>query len=157
MQSAHTKLSTWWQAQGDHSLAAKPQEETVREIEQRYGVELPEDFRTYLLQSAPQDFFVDAQNMEWWAPGKIKNIPDEYEHPLRNSVIAARARFCLFFADFFIWAHAYAICCDRSEYRGKIAIIGGHDRFVSTNFTEFVDTYITDPASIEIASTRKSS
>jgi hypothetical protein len=149
MQMAHAALSAWWQASGKLPLAANPGNEAISAIEQRYEIKLPEDFRTYLLLCAPKEFFCDAGNTDWWSPERLKNIPDEYAHPITNSKIAANARSYIFFADYLIWSHAWAICCDDGEDRGRVALIGGlPDHFVANSFTEFVGAYTTNPSSV---------
>jgi hypothetical protein len=77
-------------------------------LAQRYGVRLPDDFRDYLVHSGPaNDFGFDQNFTTWWSPARIRNIVEEYEHPIRNEVIATDAAKYLFFADHAIWCWAW--------------------------------------------------
>jgi hypothetical protein len=146
MNAAHTALSHWWRTTGFAPAAARPGEDAVREIERRYGVALPDDFRTYLLECAPQQDFWDEEDAIWWSPARLRNLPEEYPYPIRNARIAEKAACYIFFADYFIWSWAWAICCDSGADRGKVAVFSSEDRFVAHSFTEFVETYVTDPS-----------
>lgn len=122
-------------------------EDAVRGLEQRYGISLPNDFRSHLLKlEADGDGGYWVENVDWWPIDRVRNIPEEYEHPVRNPQIAERATSYLFFADYAIWCWAWAICCDDSEDRGKVAIVGGApDRIVATSFSEFRELGRRDP------------
>lgn len=149
METAHAVLTGWWRATGDEPPIANVGEATVQEIERRYGLTLPEDFRLYLLHAAPSDDFWDNGDAIWWSPERLKNIPEEYEHPIDDPRIAQKAQTYLFFADYMIWSWAWAICCEEGEDRGKVALIGGApDRIVASSFTEFVKAYIADPLAV---------
>ena len=76
MDTAHTVLSGWWWATGDEPRLANVGETTIQDIERRYGVTLPEDFRLYLLHAAPSDDFWDNGDAIWWSPERLKNIPE---------------------------------------------------------------------------------
>jgi hypothetical protein len=145
----HAALSAWWRATGHAPAPAFQAEHSVRALESRYGVALPEDFRTYLTSAAPAEDFGDDHDVTWWSPGRVRNIPDEYEHPIGDPAIAREADACLFFADFLLWASAWAICCSEGANRGKVALIdGASDRFVAESFSRFVELYLKDPASV---------
>jgi len=149
MAEACSLLSNWWRETGEMPPAAETGEATARKIEQRYGITLPDDFRAYVARTAPNEDFWDDGDGIWWNPARIKNIPEEYEHPLTNPDIAQRAGSYLFFADFMIWCWAWAICCDDSADRGKVAVItGAGDRIVANTFTDFVKAYIADSLSV---------
>ena len=110
---------------------------------------LPEDFRAYLLESAPREDFWDDGDAIWWNPERINNIPDEYDSEVSDPAIAASAVNCLFFADYMIWCRAWAICCSEGEDRGKVAVVGGSsDRWVADSFTGFIESYVRDPLSV---------
>jgi hypothetical protein len=148
MEAAHTILLNHWRSAGDEPALAGGGESIARGIEQRYAVALPHDFRAYLLHAAPRDDFYDNDDVTWWPPSRIKNIPDEYAVPINDRRLAAQAPTCLFFADYFIWASAWVICCGEGGDRGKVALIGASDRIVAGSFTEFVRAYVTDPLSV---------
>src|SRR5689334_13209571 len=122
MADAGKILSDWWRATGGAPEIAAGGGATVQEIEKRYGVMLPDDFRAYVAGVAPNEDFWDVEEGIWWSPDRIKSIPDEYDHWVTDMAIAEKAGSYLFFADFMIWAWAWAICCDDSEDRGKVAV-----------------------------------
>src|SRR5688572_24926867 len=117
MTEAGKIISDWWHATGDVPRAAEAGEVAVQEIEQRYKVALPDDFRVYVASVAPKDDFWDAEGGIWWSPMRIKNIPDEYKHSVADAAIGDKAGSYLFFADWLIWCWAWAICCDESADR----------------------------------------
>lgn len=68
-----------------------------------------------------------------------------------DAVIAAEAHSYLFFADYSIWCWAWAICCGDGPNRGKVALVGGApDRIVADSFSDFVERYLRDPASVGV-------
>jgi hypothetical protein len=118
----------------------------VEVLERRYSVRLPDDFKAYLLAQAPAQESWDDWAFGWWPVHRIRNIPDEYEHPVDNAAIAAEAPDYLFFADYMIWCWAWAICCSEGINRGKVAVIGApRDHFVATSFSDFMSRYARDP------------
>jgi len=146
MKVAHEALSDWWRATNHHSKPAEDAEATARRLEETYGCALPDDFRAYIIRTAPTDDLWDAGDATWWPAVRIKSIPDEYEGPVGDPVIAAQASTYLVFADYMIWCWAWAICCADGDNRGKVAIIGGSpDRIVADSFSEFVDHYVNAP------------
>jgi hypothetical protein len=122
----------------------------VAALETKYCVRIPEEFREYLLKCCPnQNFGLDDSMTAWWSVGRIRNIPDEYNHAIAHPFIQAHADTFLFFADFLIWAPAWAIACGDDENRGRVAAIGGgEDRFVADSFGEFVDRFIGDVSTL---------
>ena len=149
MTKAQVTLADWWRATGELPEPADFGEVAARELEQRYNVVLPDDFRAYVATTAPKEDFWDDENGTWWAPNRIKNIPEEYESAIPEPAIAAKAGTYLFFADHLIWCWAWAVCCDDSADRGKVAVItGADDRIVANTFTEFVTAYTADSLSV---------
>jgi hypothetical protein len=121
----------------------------IRKVERGYGLSLPDDFRLYLLHASQLDQAWDDELVIWWPIERLRNVPEEYEHPVAEQRVASSAAEWLFFADFSLWAWAWAICCGKSEDRGRIALIGGSpDRIVADSFTEFVDRHLSDPDSL---------
>jgi hypothetical protein len=139
------RLFSWLRSHGGGQRAADA-EAGVRALECRYRIRLPDDFRRYLLQVAPDEDVTDDELTTWWALGRIRNIPDEYEGEISNLVIAAGAGEYLFFADYIFWCWAWAVCCSEGPNRGKVAFIGGPNDFVADSFAEFVERYLHDPA-----------
>jgi hypothetical protein len=116
----------------------------ARELEERYAITLPEDFRDYLIARAPESDWMDRYGFTWWAPEQIKNLPDECgpRNPgaAVNPEIEAEAQQYLVFADFLIWCYAYAICCSSGPNRGKVALVGSDPNvFVARSFSRFVE------------------
>lgn len=149
MDAAHMILSSRWKATGDEPAKASPGDTAIQEIERRYHVTLPKDFRSYLLEIAPRDHFTDDEMVTWWSPSKIKNIPDKISSRICNPVVAAEAEAYLFFADFLIWSSAWAICCcDGLDYGKVVSVDGVNDHFVATSFTAFAKAYVAEPFSM---------
>jgi len=147
---AGERLRAWWNAT-DAGVKTRPASEAkVAALEQRYHLTLPDDFRRYLLTACPEgENEWDTENTIWWPLHRIRNVPEEYEHPIQDERIAAAADKYLFFADYMIWCWAWAICCADGPDRGRVALIGGlPDRIVADNFDEFVDRYIRNWASV---------
>src|SRR3954463_12154981 len=111
MMAAHEALLRWWQRTPQQVTKPADAEQSVAALEARYGVTLPDDFRSYLLHAAPAEDLWDDGDINWWSLGRIKNIPDEYQHELGNGEIAAESGKYLFFADLLFWCWAWAICC----------------------------------------------
>lgn len=145
---AHAVLAGFWAQDGDLPAPYGEAEAALCDLEQRYGVVLPEDFRAYLLTIAPAEDHWDQEDGIWWSPKRIRNIPQEYAHPLENPAIAARAERCLFFIDHLAWCWAWAICCEQGADYGKVAVIGDKERWVAGSFSDFVRTYACDPLSL---------
>lgn len=145
---AHLVLASFWGRRGDHPAPCPKAERAVRDLEQRYDIVLPEDFRVYLLTTAPAEDYWDDSDGIWGAPENIRSIAEEYVHAVREPRIAARATGCLFFADYCAWFWAWAICCEPGPDYGKIALIGGEDRWVADSFSDFVRSYTRDPMSV---------
>jgi len=121
----------------------------VRELELRYAVTLPADFKDYLLNSCPAEDACDVETTTWWAVGSMKTVPEDYSFNVNHPAIALHANKCLLFADYCIWCWAWAITCTDDEDRGKVALIGGApDRFVADSFSDFVQRYIGDVRSV---------
>ena len=147
----HVKLAEWWSATSSGIAVKNNDPASIAKLEERYGVSLPTEFRTYLWCGCPQnDPSWDNELTNWWPIYRIRNVTDEYSSLIRLSAINDAPDKFIFFADYSIWAWAWAICCDEGEHRGKVAVIGGGDRFVASSFDEFVDRYIADPAGVAL-------
>lgn len=140
----YERLQQFWKLSDAQIAASGVSEMEVQGLEQRYGIRLPDDFREYMLHACPRiDGDGDDDATTWWHLDRIKNIPDEYDHRIGNDVIARDAAKYIFFSDYAIWCMAWAICCDESENRGRIALVGP-DRFAADSFAQFVDMYVED-------------
>jgi hypothetical protein len=136
------RLQAHWLDTGANVQTTTLTDATVAELERNYDVRLPKDFREYLLQSCPSNENWDQEGTFWWPFDRIKNIPEEYAHEIKNDRVARDAAKYLFFADYMIWCWAWAIACGDNEDRGRIVVVGGSDNFVADSFGQFVDRYI---------------
>ena len=145
---AHIKLREWWARTGADVTTWPAPDAAIVPITQRYDLTLPEDFHRYLAMGSPVAENWDDQMGNWWPVGRIKNMPDEYKHAL-PSFIPNHGRKFLFFLDYCIWCWAWAISCEEGPTFGKVVLINGTNAaFVADTFSEFVDRYITDWASV---------
>ena len=146
---SHAALADWWRRTSGLPASCVDAHSTIVDLERRYGVKLPQDFKQYLLTLAPAEDLWEDTDATWWSLDRIKNIPDEYKHPIHEPEIAAEANTYLFFADFLLWSSAWAICCSDGKNRGKIAIItGATDRFLADSFSQFIERYLHDSTSV---------
>jgi hypothetical protein len=91
----------------------------------------------------------DQEMGNWWPLSRIKNIPDEYEHALPDFIPFRGGLKYLFFLDHCVWCWAWAISCADDDTHGKVAVIGHpNERYVADSFTEFVERYTRDWASV---------
>lgn len=141
----HERLLQLWRTDADFQRDDKPAQVAVTELEARYGVSLPPDFRAHLEHVAPTEAFFDDNAVNWWPVNDIKNIPDEYPHEIKNPEVAGNAGKYLFFADYLIWLWAWAICCDPNDANfGRIVRIDGQDDFFSDDFEQFLELAVND-------------
>jgi hypothetical protein len=146
---AYKTLQKWWSDTSVKVEVGPTPAERISKLEQKYKLRLPDDFRTFLLKACPMEEFFDAENSTWWEFDRIRSIPDEYQHIVRNQIIGPHSHKYLFFADHSIWCWAWAISCTEDADFGKVAIIGGNpDHFVANSFSDFVDAYTSDFKSV---------
>jgi len=140
------RLLAWLKLQARTPTELLTAEQSVRALERRYALTLPDDFRAYLLHVAPKDQEEwDDENVLWWPAERIKNVPDEYACGLAKPFVSWENS-TLFFMDYAIWCWAWAICCSDDEHRGKVLVVGMEcDKVVANSFSEFVDMYLRDP------------
>jgi hypothetical protein len=140
----HRTLQAWWSQTGAEIVTQVTPQNDIAALEARYRITLPDDFRAYLEKGVPKEENWDEQDGNWWPMSRIKNIPDEYEHPI-SGPIASNAAKHLIFLDYSIWSWAWAISCADDETRGKVALIGASpDGYVADTFKEFVERYTSD-------------
>jgi hypothetical protein len=99
----YEKLQRYWRDTKAGISTVQLNAESVADLEKRYDIRLPGDFRDYLLQSCPKDGSAYDYEMTWWELDRLKNIPDEYPHAITVPAIAENAAKYLFFADYSIW------------------------------------------------------
>jgi hypothetical protein len=138
-------LQQWWKETRAGIKTETIPDQFIAELENRYSLILPDDFRDYLRFSSPAGDTWDARMCTWWDFKRIKNIPDEYSYE-PGPAVAGEAHKYLFFADYSIWCWAWAISCAEGESRGRVAFIGGsaYDKIVASSFSDFVRKYISD-------------
>lgn len=95
---ARLKLQEWWKRTGAGIVTKEVDERRIIELELRYQLVLPNDFRQFLRHSSPVGVAMDNHTVTWWNLQRIRNIPDEYAHELAP-IIAEQAKKYLFFAD----------------------------------------------------------
>lgn len=141
--TAHETLRAYWTTEGFDFATVGVSEAELAALETRYGIRLPEEFRAYLMNICPADDSADeGLCTSWWPLARIRNIPEEYEWEVTDSAIAAEASTSLFFADYSIWASAWAICCGAGPNYGRIVSICGADKFVASGFRDFVERHV---------------
>ena len=148
----YEQLWEYWREHDEVAPPANPGARGVENLERRYGISLPADFREYLLHACPaaEWFETDSFN-SWWEFGRIKNLPEEYQYDLKNPEVASEASAFIFFLDHAAWCWAWAIHCGEGPNRGRIACIdGGKDGFVADSFASFMTQYITDPYQLRL-------
>jgi hypothetical protein len=136
------RLLGWW---GTASPGVSDTE--LNELERRYAVRLPDDFRSYLKAAMPAGNEWDSEGTRWWPLRDIKSIRDECSSESGYEA-AADDEQQLIFADYLIWCHAWAVDCSNGADRGKILIVSDASRYVADSFDEFLDRYIRDDSSI---------
>ncbi len=145
-------LSAHWAANNRGTYIHRDTSTDVEALEERYSLQLPKDFRTYLLHAAPSATFMDDIGTQWWAANAIKSISDECPDGAPgqiNPVIEREKDAYLVFSDYLLWCYAWAICCSNGPNRGKVALIGGlPDTFVADSFRDFLLLELTDDFAI---------
>ena len=79
MTAAHVTLQTYWQEARGNPARHVQSEIACQDIERRYQIRLPDDFRAYLIEAAPKTDYWDREDVIWWSPDRIKNVLAEYE------------------------------------------------------------------------------
>jgi len=138
MSEPRTLLQEYWNRSSFGITSSPAPEKDIKILEQKYNLQLPEDFRRYLRFSNPEPNNMDKDANYWWPLSELKNIPDEYARVVPNQEIAVDASCYIFFADHLVWSWAWAICCQPGRNYGKIAQIGTGNDLVANSFSEFV-------------------
>ena len=145
----YQKLQRYWSGHKGGIATTSHSEHAILALEHKYGVRLPEDFREYLMCSAPVEENWDAEGTNWWRLDRIKNIPGEFPSGVAIDGPIHRPATHLFFADHLLWCAAWAIACGAENNRGRVAFVDGiNDRYVAENFSQFVERYTNDWSSI---------
>ena len=121
-------------------------ENALAAFEHKFGVALPLDMREFFLTAngLPEEV-TDDEMIRFWMLEEVKPLPsgapeftttDYIDHP--ESVFL--------FADYSLWAHAYAIRLFSTEVnRNEVFLIGGdYPILLFRSFSELLDSYLTD-------------
>jgi SMI1 / KNR4 family (SUKH-1) len=124
------------------ALATGVSDDEIRRFEQRAGVKLPADLSTYFKKmDGMQGEETDHQDIRFWSLNEMKPVFEEI--PSADVTLHY-----VVFADYSLWAHAYAIYIGGTP-EGRVAIVGGDSPLVvADSFAEFIDMYLRDPLSI---------
>ena len=120
--------------------------DSLAEFERRSGVVLPPDMRDYFLvvNGMPEDVS-DDEMLRFWSLEEVKPLtagaPD---YATADYIDNPQSVFL--FADYSLWAHAYAIRLGAAELsRNEIFIIGGdYPILLFRSFSELVESYLAD-------------
>ena len=120
-------------------------EAKVKAFEEKYGVILPDDVRDYFRcvnGMAPDE--VDDDMMRFWMLEEIEPLPQGAPEYSDGTYVQSPETLFLF-ADYSLWAHAYAIRLGNTVLEAnEVIIIGGKSpKLISASFSKFVGTYLT--------------
>jgi hypothetical protein len=151
--SLYEALSNHWALSDPNTYTRPGTSADVEALENRHALQLPEDFRAYLIYAAPSTTFMDDIGTQWWAASEIKTITDECPDgppgQINHEIEQEKDAFLVY---------AWAICCSNGPNRGKIALIGGlPDTFVANNFRDFLLLELTDDLAIHQGPSKRAS
>jgi hypothetical protein len=111
-------------------------------FERERGVELPADLVEYFVRvDGMAEGSWDEHCIRFWPLAEMKTVVQELGD---DPSVAYRDYFV--FADYSLWAHAYAI---RLDSKNDVVIVGGDKPIrVASSFTDFVEKYLTQPMSL---------
>jgi hypothetical protein len=115
------------------------------DLEERYHVRLPSEFRAYLERAnGMHDADMDRERLIHFY-GVDLIVPAEGG----AAGAAPEGQHYFVFADFMVGSHEYAIALAGPDY-GTIAIVGDAEmpRVVAESFLDFVDKYLNSPATL---------
>ena len=119
---------------------------SLADFERRSGVVLPRDMRDYFLAvNGMQEGVTDDEMIRFWPLEEVKSLPaGAPDYATADYIDTPQSVFL--FADYSIWAHAYAIRLGASELaRNEIFIIGGdYPILLFQSFSELVENYLAD-------------
>ena len=118
----------------------------LADFERRFGVVLPHDMRDYFLAvNGMQEDVTDDEMLRFWPLEEVKPLPSGAPGYATADYIDTPESIFLF-ADYSLWAHAYAIRLSASELsKNEIFIIGGdYPILLFQSFSELVESYLAD-------------
>lgn len=127
---------------GSRILVSVGSEKAISEIETIYGIALPIDFRTYLLECNPPLDNLDHNATYWWPIARLKSVRHALPSKLDSKEFAVIADDHLVFADYMVGAWIWAICCRTGPDFGCVVQLGRGCRVVANSFAEFIDAYV---------------
>jgi hypothetical protein len=143
--SAGESLKRHWSSH-DVDINAGVSKAQLDSFESKHRVVLPEDLRDYFLcvNGMPQDVLDDGM-IRFWMLEELQPLsqgPPAFRDPsyIRNPETL------FLFADYSLWAHAYAIRLESNSVQLNQVVIIGYESpvTVSKSFSEFVDMYLTN-------------
>ncbi|WP_114951989.1 SMI1/KNR4 family protein [Sphingosinicella terrae] len=152
---ADNQLATWIGAPPDPDAVSK-----VAALEARLKLVLPDDFRAYLIETAPRSNADDACEICWWSLDAIRSVPEELGYRAQATkmerALGGEPEKHVFFADYMGWAYAWAICCSDGPDRGRIGLIcTGFEGFVADSFSEFATLAMANSPTIHLREDRE--
>ena len=142
--SVGESLKRHWSSH-DVEINAGVSEAELKAFEQKYGVVLPDDLRDYFrcVNGMPPDV-VDDGMMRFWMLEEIEPLPQGAPQ-YSDGTYVQNPETLFLFADYSIWAHAYAIRLGKRALESNEVVIIGYEspKSVSESFSRFVDTYLT--------------
>ncbi|MDQ1639478.1 MAG: hypothetical protein QOF62_2817 [Pyrinomonadaceae bacterium] len=143
--SVGDSLKRHWSSH-DVAINAGVSETELKAFEKKYSVVLPDDLHDYFrcVNGMPPDV-VDDGMIRFWTLGEMKPLPQGAPKYSVSSYVKNPESLFLF-ADYSIWAHAYAIRLESVPSHSNEIIIIGYESpvLISHSFSEFVDHYLTD-------------
>ena len=143
LKSVGESLKEHWSSLGV-KINAGVSEMELNDFEQKYGVVLPRDFRDYLkhVNGMPHDE-VDDGMIRFWTLQEIEPLTQGAPEYCRGTYVQNPETLFLF-ADYSIWAHAYAIRLGKTALEAnEVIIIGGElPKPISDSFSSFVRDYL---------------
>jgi hypothetical protein len=140
------RLLAFWESLG---LPARPgvSADEIAQFEARYGVVLPQDLRQYysVVDGVDGESMVRGHPFRFWPLREVKPVSEDMpEEPLHHSEF----KDYFLFADYSLWACAYAVKLTKSrDNRTFVVMIGGDvPVHLAGSFEEFVQIYLGDPA-----------
>jgi hypothetical protein len=125
-------------------------EAALNSFERKYGVVLPADLRDYFLSvNGMPDGVSDEALIRFWTLEEVKPLPEGAPAYAKAEYIKNPESVFLF-ADYSLWAHAYAIRLTAEPVESnELFVIGGKSAIsLFASFSELVDSYIKDKESL---------
>ncbi|HKB65781.1 MAG TPA: SMI1/KNR4 family protein [Pyrinomonadaceae bacterium] len=142
--SAGESLKRHWSSH-NVEINAGVSEARLKAFEEKYSVVLPDDLRDYFRcvnGMAPDE--VDDGMIRFWMLEEIEPLPQSAPQ-YSDGTYVQNPETLFLFADYSLWAHAYAIHLENTELESNEVIIIGYEspKLISDSFSKFVGTYLT--------------